>query len=189
MFGKKEIAELKAQMKSLDYQLSTANDVIERGKEANEKQQKEIGDLRQTEFKLKEEYQRKEEHATALLQIEQEKEIHRQVSTVKDEYNEKEKNLLENNFQKLGDSLEELHKKGNANTKFVEKTSLKMMDVMAQLAGTKLEKSNLFTPEVEVIAAPKKFKNIDGVAREIFHCDIDKADWYIDADGDECWVD
>lgn len=49
---------------------------------------------------------------------------------VQEEYNKKHLASMEENFTKLKDSLGKLHEEGNANTKYLEKVSLKMMDAL-----------------------------------------------------------
>ena len=102
MFGKKRISDLEDQIFLLQKELKLGEEVIERGKDTIKSLNEHNSELLKTEFKLKEDYQRKEEHSVALLTIQQEKEIHREVSKIKDEYNKKEKELIENNFKKLG---------------------------------------------------------------------------------------
>lgn len=46
------------------------------------------------------------------------------------EYDEKLSTGLESNYKKLSNSLTTLHEEGNANTKYLEKITLKMMDTM-----------------------------------------------------------
>jgi chromosome segregation ATPase len=53
-----------------------------------------------------------------------------EVSKVKDEYNKKVVNDMEENFGKLKNSLSKLHEEGNANTRYLENITLKMMDAM-----------------------------------------------------------
>ena len=72
-----------------------------------------------------------------------------------------------------------------------------MMEVVANLAGRSIDKGNNNIPAIE---APKKehsFNVIDGIdhlflegeEREVFMCDVEDRLWYVDDEGDECWVD
>ncbi len=169
---KDEMRGLKLSKGALEKSLKTAEGVIDKLREDNEK-------LRVIEKDIREEFQRKEEHAVALLKVEQQKTINEEVQTVKDEFSKKEKQLLEDNFNKLGTSLEELHNKGNSNTKFIEATSLKMMDVVAQLSGKKIDASNLSSVANAVLPAP--------VAEIEYLVDPDTGKEYYIEDGEEFW--
>ena len=53
-----------------------------------------------------------------------------ETSKIRSEYDAKLSTGLEENYNKLSKSLTSLHEEGNANTKYLEKITLKMMDTM-----------------------------------------------------------
>ncbi len=57
---------------------------------------------------------------------------------IKDEYQQKMNEGIEENFTKLKDSLATLHEEGNANTKYLENMSLKLMDSFGKNSATAL---------------------------------------------------
>lgn len=103
----------------------------------------EIKVLEKAEQVIKADYKKKEEHATALMEVKQKEAIFEAVNKVKEEYADKEKKLVEEHFGKLSTSMTELHEKGNANTQYIKDVSLKMIEVIGG-RGTKglLENDN-----------------------------------------------
>lgn len=118
-------------------------DEIEKLKEENIILREENRKLHGIKEEIEKEFKRKEEHAAALMEVELNRKIDQQVRKIKDEYAAKERELVDKNFEKLSNSLAELHEKGNANTKYIEKASLKMMDMVGSALSGK------YTPQLE----------------------------------------
>ena len=58
-----------------------------------------------------------------------------EVQKIKDEYDNRMRLGLEENFAKLKDELASLHREGNANTKHLEQMTYKMMDAFGKTGG------------------------------------------------------
>ena len=66
--------------------------------------------------------------------VDKERTAHRnEIDKLRKEYDSKLIKSNEEHYEKLKDALAKLHEEGNANTKYIEKASLKMMDVFSQL--------------------------------------------------------
>jgi len=65
------------------------------------------------------------------MELEFQEKYQRKVQKIREEYDTKTRDMMEKNFTHMKDELAKLHTEGNANTKYVEKASLKMMDVLA----------------------------------------------------------
>lgn len=137
MFGKKEEEEAKKEYEELKKAVECFEERIKERDEKIEDLIDEIKDLMKAEEKIKEEYLRKEEHATALMKVKQQEAINEAVTKVKDEFAAKEKELLEKNFDKLSSSMTKLHEEGNRNSQYQEKMTLKMMDVIGSISSGK----------------------------------------------------
>lgn len=77
---------------------------------------------------LAEEYEVKKAHAYKTMELELKEQHMKKVENIRKEYDKKLEKEMTENFEKLKKSLTKLHEEGNANTKYVEKVSLKMMD-------------------------------------------------------------
>lgn len=99
----------------------------------------------QIEKKLTHEFEMKEkevlllkkletEQAVAKAQIDSEKKLQEEVKKLNDKQIKMEADM----YEKLAKSMAELHEKGNAQTKFVQELSLKMLDQSSNLRDTRL---------------------------------------------------
>ena len=140
MFGRKEEKELLELREANKKGQELVEELEERIKDQDERIKElvvEIRELKHAEIEIKKDYQRKEEHATALMKVKTQEEITKAVNKVKDEYAVKERELLDKNFEKLSTSMTKLHEEGNRNSQYQEKMTLKMMDVIGSISSGK----------------------------------------------------
>lgn len=166
MFGKAELKLELASEKKKNEELWKDNKELRDAKITIEKEY----DKKMADFRL--EWKRKEEHATSLLEIEKKTEILDAVTKVKEEYQAKEKELLETNFNKLSTSLEKIHSDGNAQTKFVKELSLKMIDKMSNNTQTENFNANANLKIAAPVEAEVEEEDFCDCDLDIEHCSV-----------------
>ena len=124
----KELSHLKSLRSELDKKYSKLLDKYN-------SQEKKLDDERALAFKTME----LDFTAKMRKQIDSLKDSHRaELDRVKDEAQRKLNAGIEENFTKLKDSLAKLHEEGNANTKYLEKMSISIMENFAKSQRTAL---------------------------------------------------
>lgn len=112
----------------LKKRLSAKEDKIEELKE-------ELGEI---EKRLNKEFNDERAIAYKTMELEFKSQYMTKEQAIKDEYQAKMNKGIEENFTKLKDSLATLHEEGNANTKYLENMSLKLMDSFGKNSATAL---------------------------------------------------
>lgn len=120
----KDLAEQKAKF---DRQLE---DIARTHTIAKEDWQRETKRLQEAENTLKKKFDDEKALAFKTMELEFKGKMQEEVNKVRNEAQEKIQKGIEENFNKLKDSLAKLHEEGNAQTKFTEQIALKMMDVI-----------------------------------------------------------
>lgn len=134
-------SHLHDKIERLEKKITELQEIITNGKEANRAQAEKITSMA-SEFEIK--------YAQALKSVELDhrqkmleqkstlEELHKAaIDKIKDEYNKKIVTLNEEHYSKLKDSLQKLHEEGNATSKFMEQSTLKMMEVVSNIGSNR----------------------------------------------------
>ena len=130
MFGvsKKEHEQLKDKLKSSQNHVTQ---LIEKS-DKQSKEYRELGDKhRELNHTLTVKFDEQKALAFKTMELEFQDKYLTKVQKIRSEYDDKTRDMMEKNFTHMKEELAKLHTEGNANTKYVEKASLKMMDVLA----------------------------------------------------------
>jgi len=109
--------------------------VIEAKEDKIEELKEELGEI---EKRLNKEFNDERAIAYKTMELEFKSQYMTKEQDIKDEYQAKMNKGIEENFTKLKDSLATLHEEGNANTKYLENMSLKLMDSFGKNSATAL---------------------------------------------------
>jgi uncharacterized protein (UPF0210 family) len=108
-------------------------DLLKRNEEletANAKLKEEIKEVRKDYERLKDDLEKEKGILLKAMELDYKQRMIEEVAKIKEQYNQRVLKDLEGNFEKLKGSLSKLHEEGNANTRYLEKVTLKMMDAM-----------------------------------------------------------
>jgi len=101
-----------------------------------EQRDKAVANYGELENKLKKEYEEKKAIAFKTMELKFKEQHMNEMQKLKDEYQNKIIAQNEKNYDQLKASLAKLHDEGNANTKYLEKVSLTMMDALGSNLGS-----------------------------------------------------
>jgi peptidoglycan hydrolase CwlO-like protein len=119
--------------------LEETNEILVKRNEELEKENKEVGKLRK---KMEKEFEDQKALAFKTMELDFKEKHMKEINAIKDEYQKKLQEGVEENYTKLKDSLAKLHEEGNANTKYLEKMSISLMNTMGTATGKALGYSN-----------------------------------------------
>jgi chromosome segregation ATPase len=122
----KKIEELELEVSMLKAHLQTFK----------EQRDKAVANYGELENKLKKEYEEKKAIAFKTMELKFKEQHMNEMQKLKDEYQNKIIAQNEKNYDQLKASLAKLHDEGNANTKYLEKVSLTMMDALGSNLGS-----------------------------------------------------
>lgn len=130
--SKKKYEELE---KKYDKESARVTEIIKGKDEKIAKLEKE---LKEIEARLTKEFNDERAIAYKTMELDFKDKMNDKVQKIKDEYQDKMNKGIEENFTKLKESLATLHEEGNANTKYLEKMSISIMENFSKSQRTAL---------------------------------------------------
>ena len=128
LVSKKKYEKALVNIKGLEKVISAKSEKIEKLTE----------ELESIEKRLNKEFNDERAIAYKTMELEFQGQYLAKEQKIKDEYQGKMNKGIEDNFNKLKDSLATLHEEGNANTKYLEKMSISIMENFGKSQATAL---------------------------------------------------